>query len=78
MFREMFQSKNKYYESLITKLISYSVCFFSEFLKMANDEILELSLNTFLTVYREDEFPLELARHLSLEECERLIPSISL
>ena len=42
---------------------------------MADDEILELSLDTFLTVYREDEFPLELAKHLSLEQCESLIPN---
>ena len=37
--------------------------------------MLELSLDTFLTVYREDEFPLELAKHLTLEQCENLIPN---
>ena len=37
-------------------------------------EILELSLDTFLTVYREDQFPLELAEQLSLEQCHQLIP----
>ena len=42
---------------------------------MVEDEILELSLDTFLTVYREDEFPLELAKHLTLEQCESLIPN---
>ena len=38
-------------------------------------EILELSLDTFLAVYREpDQFPLELAEQLSLEQCQQLIP----
>ena len=41
---------------------------------MADEEMLELSLDTFLTVYREDEFPLELAKQLTLEQCESLIP----
>ena len=39
------------------------------------DGMLELSLDTFLTVYREDEFPLELAKPLTLEQCESLIPN---
>ena len=38
------------------------------------EEYLELSLDTFLTVTREDQFPLELAQHLSLEQCQQLIP----
>ena len=38
-------------------------------------EILELSLDAFLTVYREpDQFPLELAEQLSVEQCQQLIP----
>jgi len=37
--------------------------------------LLELSMDTFLTVYRDDDFPLELAEHLTLEQCESLIPS---
>ena len=41
---------------------------------MEGEEILELSLDTFLTVTWEDQFPLELAHHLSLEQCQELIP----
>ena len=38
-------------------------------------EILELSLDAFLTVYRDpDQFPLELAEQLSVEQCQQLIP----
>ena len=37
-------------------------------------EILELSLDTFLTVYREEEFPLRLAEQLSVEQCQQLVP----
>ena len=38
-------------------------------------EILELSLDAFLTVYRDpDQFPLELADQLSVEQCQQLIP----
>lgn len=37
-------------------------------------EILELSLDTFLTVYREEEFPLQLAEQLSVEQCQQLVP----
>ena len=38
-------------------------------------EILELSLDAFLTVYREpDQFPLELAEQLSVEQCQQLVP----
>ena len=42
---------------------------------MEEDEMLELSLDTFLTVYREDEFPLELGNQLSLDQCEKLVPN---
>merc|ERR1711892_1577613 len=49
--------------------------FYPLYFIMVEDEILELSLDTFLTVYREDEFPLELAKHLTLEQCESLIPN---
>ena len=37
-------------------------------------EILELSLDTFLAVYREEEFPLQLAEQLSVEQCQQLVP----
>ena len=38
-------------------------------------EILELSLDAFLTVYRDpDQFPLELAEQLSVEQCQQFIP----
>ena len=40
------------------------------------EDLLELSLDTFLTVTREDQFPLELATHLSLEQCQQLIPQV--
>ena len=40
----------------------------------SRDQLRQLDLEAFLTLYKENEFPLELGRHLSLEQCEALIP----
>ena len=40
----------------------------------SQERLLELNLDAFLTLYKENEFPLELGRHLSLDQCEALIP----
>ena len=40
----------------------------------SRDQLRQLDLEAFLTLYKENEFPLELGRHLSLDQCEALIP----
>ena len=40
----------------------------------SQERLLELNLDAFLTLYKENEFPLELGKHLSLDQCESLIP----
>ena len=40
----------------------------------SKEKLLEINLDAFLTLYKENEFPLELGRHLTLEQCESLIP----
>lgn len=40
----------------------------------SQERLLELNLDAFLTLYKENEFPLELGKHLTLDQCEGLIP----
>ena len=40
----------------------------------SRDQLRQLDLEAFLTLYKENEFPLELGRHLTLDQCEALIP----
>ena len=40
----------------------------------SKEKLLELNLDAFLTLYKENEFPLELGKHLTLDQCEGLIP----
>ena len=40
----------------------------------SKEKLLELNLDAFLTLYKENEFPLELGKHLNLDQCEGLIP----
>ena len=64
---------NIYYEQLSPRLSQESEMDLM-MTPWSREQLVELNLDAFLTLYKENEFPLELGRHLSLDQCEALIP----